>query len=272
LMPGKSFVEWLTAQGWDVWIIDWGTPEAEDRFVSFDDICDRQLGRALRAVERSTSMKPHVLGYCMGGTLVALHASVYPERFRSVVALAAPVHFPRGSGILETWTQANAFDVDALVAGFGNVPWPLMQFAFHMMRPTLGLSKSVHLVDRAWDDEFLDGFLALETWGNDNVSFPGEAYRTYIKALYRDDRFANGDMVLGGKPARLEAIRSPLLAITFEHDNIVPAVNAKALPERASSTHKEHIHLPGGHVGAVVSKAASKRLWPQITTFLERVA
>ena len=27
----------------------------------------------------------------------------------------------------------------------------------------------------------------------------------------------------------------------------------------------EHMHLPGGHVGAVVSRAASKRLWPVLS-------
>ena len=35
----------------------------------------------------------------------------------------------------------------------------------------------------------------------------------------------------------------------------------------AGSTDKEHVHLPGGHVGAVVSRSASKRLWPVIDRF-----
>ena len=38
LIPGKSFAEYLVAQGWDVWVIDWGTPGDEDRVVTFDDI------------------------------------------------------------------------------------------------------------------------------------------------------------------------------------------------------------------------------------------
>ena len=38
LMPGKSFAQSLVAAGHDVYVIDWGTPEAEDRFVSFEDI------------------------------------------------------------------------------------------------------------------------------------------------------------------------------------------------------------------------------------------
>jgi hypothetical protein len=33
---------------------------------------------------------------------------------------------------------------------------------------------------------------------------------------------------------------------------------------------KEHVHLPGGHVGAVVSRSASKRLWPLIDAFFAK--
>ena len=134
-----------------------------------------------------------------------------------------------------------------------------------MLRPTLGLSKSVHLVDRAWDDQFLDGFLALEKWGNDNVSFPGECYRRYIQELYRDNALVAGRFTLSGRPARLENIRCPTLAVTFEHDNIVPWQSAAALVDHAGATDKHRLHLPGGHVGAVVSRKASKGLWPTLS-------
>ena len=159
LLPGKSFVQWLLERGHDVYCIDWGTPADEDRYLSFDDVCDRYLGRALHKTGRA-----HVLGYCMGGTLAVLHASVHPERFASLTALAAPVRFSE-AGLLGLWTQSQQFEPESMVEGLGNVPWQLLQSSFHMLRPTLNLSKTVHMIDRACDDEFLDGFLALETWG-----------------------------------------------------------------------------------------------------------
>ena len=118
----------------------------------------------------------------------------------------------------------------------------------------------VQLIDRAWNDEFLDGFLALETWGNDNVSFPGECYVTYIEQLYRADALWNGTFRLGGRPARLEAIACPTYAVTFEHDAIVPWRSAACVLEKVGTADKHHLHLPGGHVGAVVSRAAAKGL------------
>jgi polyhydroxyalkanoate synthase len=267
LLPGKSFAEFLVREGFDVFCIDWGTPGDEDRYLSFDEICDRYVGRAIRVAARHGERgKAHVLGYCMGGTLAVVHAAAHPERLASLTALAAPVRFD-DEGLLSRWVRSPSFDVDTLVDGFGNVPWPLMQASFHMLRPTLNLWKAVKLVDRAWDDRFLDGFFATETWGNDNVSFPGECYRRYIRELYREDRLIRDEMALSGRRIHLRDITCPLLAVTFEHDNIVPHPSAAALVDRVGSADKEHLHLPGGHVGAVVSSAAKKHLWPRMTAW-----
>jgi polyhydroxyalkanoate synthase len=267
LMPGKSFAGYLVSQGHDVYILDWGTPSSEDRFLTFDDICDRYLGRAVRIAARASERdETHLLGYCMGGILTSIYTAARPEHVASLVALAAPVRF-HDEGLLSAWMRTPSFDVNAMIDGLGNVPWQLMQSAFHLLRPTLNLAKAVHLVDRAWNDEFLDGFLALETWGNDNVSFPGECYRRYATEIYQHDALARGEMTLSGRPARLSQIHCPVLAVTFEHDNIVPWKSAAALLDLVSSTDKQHIHLPGGHVGAVVSKSASRGLWPAMSRF-----
>jgi polyhydroxyalkanoate synthase len=267
LMPGKSLAEYLVAQGHDVYCIDWGTPGDEDRFLGFDEIVDRYLGRALSIASKlSGKAKVHVLGYCMGGTLAAVHAAAHPERFASFVALAAPVHFNDG-GMLSGWTRSKTFDLDALLSACGNVPWQLLQSAFGMLRPTLPLSKAVMVVDRADNDEFLDGFLALEAWGNDNVAIPGEFYRRYLEDLYRGDCLVKGTLRLSSRPAKLQSIDCPTLVVTFEHDNIVPAASAAPLVELISSRDKQRLHLPGGHVGAVVSKHAAKTLWPQLSAF-----
>ncbi len=270
LLPGKSFAQWLVGRGWDVYCIDWGTPGPEDRYLTFDDITDVALGRAIRrACKTAGTDRTHLLGYCLGGTLTSIHAAVHPEHIASMCALAAPVRFD-SPGLLEAWTRTPTFDVRAIVDATGNVPWQIMQSAFHLLRPTLNMSKAMHVIDRAEKDdfdEFLDGFIALETWGNDNVSFPGECYVRYIEELYRGDALRKGTFTLGGRPARLENIACPLQVISFEHDNIVPKEAATALVELAGSKAKEHVHLPGGHVGAVISRSAAQRLWPVIDRF-----
>ncbi len=271
LMPEKSFVEWLVARGHDVYCIDWGTPEDEDRFVTFEDIADHYIGRAVRIAARTSGASGvHLLGYCLGGTLTLIHAAVRPDLVKSLLLLAAPVGF-HDEGLLSRWTRTKSFDVEAVVAGLGNVPWQLMQSAFHLLRPTMSAAKLVGALDRAWDDEFLDGFLAVETWGNDNVSFPGACYRKYIEDLYRKDALQKGELRLANAPVRLQDVRCPLLAVTFQHDTIVPPESAALVMERVGSADKRHLHLSGGHVGAVVSKKAKSGLWPKMAEFWESV-
>ena len=267
LTPGKSLVEWLVARGHDVFLLDWGAPGPEDRYLTFDDICDHYLGRAVRIAARAGRRgQIHLLGYCMGGILTAVHTAVHPRRVASLVQLAAPVTF-HDEGLLSTWTRARSFDVNALVAAWGNVPPHLSQTAFHMLRPTLPLSKTAHLLDREWDEPSLDGFLALETWTNDNVPIPGEFYRRYIDELFRDDALIRGTFTLSGRSVHLEEIRCPVLNITFEADGIVPWRSAAALFDHISSEDKTHLHLDGGHVGAVVSSRAKRTLWPSLAEF-----
>ncbi len=267
LLPGKSLAAYLVAEGHDVFVVDWGTPGDEDRFLGFDDVAGRYLDRALRRTARIAGAdRAHVLGYCLGGTLAVVHAAVQQGRIASLALLAAPVRF-EDDGPLSAWTRSATFRPDAVVRAFGNVPWQLLQGAFHMIRPTLGLSKSVALLDRAWNDEFLDGFLALETWGHDNVSFPGACFEKYIVELYKRDALVKGELRLLGRPARLSAITCPVYVVTFAHDGIVPHESARVLLDHVTSLDKHHLHLAGGHVGAVVSRAASKGLWPALATF-----
>lgn len=267
LMPGKSFAEFLVSQGFDVYIIDWGTPTDEDRYLTFDDICDRYIGRAVRRCASLAGVeKIHILGYCLGGTLATIYAARRPEHVATLLPLATPVDFS-DDGILATWVNNPSFDIDALVDATGLVPWPLMQAAFHMLKPTLNLSKTTYLLDRAWDDAFLDGFFAIETWSNDNVSFPGECYRYYIKALYQQNALIQGQLSISGQRVQLKDITCPMLLIGFEHDHIVPMPSTAPLMDAVCSKDKTFLRLGGGHVGAVVSRKASRTLWPQITTW-----
>lgn len=267
LGSGRSLIEWLVQQGHEVFCIDWGTPTAEDRYLTWDDIAGRYIGRAVRMASRySRTGDVHLLGYCLGGTLAVSYAAAFPHGVRTLLALATPIDFAE-AGIMAQWTRTPTFDVGALLEAFGNVPWPLMQASFNMLRPTLRAAKTVALLDRAWDDEFLESFLATEHWGNDNVSFPGACYARYINDLYRGNKLMTGGFTVAGRPAELSSIRCPVLALSFADDNIVPLGSAAPLVDRVASTDKQLVVQGGGHVGAVVSRKASTRLWPVMSEF-----
>jgi polyhydroxyalkanoate synthase len=273
LGSGRSMIEWLVAQGHEVFCIDWGTPGAEDRYLTWDDFGGRYLGRAVRVASRlGGTGDVHLLGYCLGGTLATAYVAAFPDQVASLLALAAPIDFDQ-AGIMALWTRVPGFDVRALVDAFGNVPWQLMQASFKMLKPVNDASKVVGLLDRAWDDEFLESFLATERWGSDNVSFPGETYVRYITELYRGNQLVRGGFSVLGRPVDLGAITCPVLAVAFEDDHIVPIASAAPLIERVGSRDKYLMAQRGGHVGAVVSRKAADRLWPAMAKFwVERPA
>lgn len=266
LRAGASFIESLAGAGIDTFCLDWGTPEDEDRYLSWDDVLAR-LRRAVRRVMRITgAQKVGLLGYCMGGTLSSIYTALHPDDVAALVNLAGPIDFSE-SGPLGVLVDEQWFDPDA-VADAGNVNPMQMQSGFQALRPTINLGKIVTMIDRAGDPDARAAFAALETWQSDNVPFPGEAYRTYIRDLYQRNALVRGEHRALGRRVDLGAIRCPILSIVANRDTICPPPAATALTAATGSSDCEVLSAPGGHVGAVVGRRASSTLYPAATAWL----
>ncbi|MDB4958717.1 MAG: Polyhydroxyalkanoic acid synthase [Myxococcales bacterium] len=266
LRPGASLVEALVGAKLDVWCLDWGVPEAEDRYLDWEAVLAR-LGRAVRRVLRETkSERLGVLGYCMGGTLTAIYASQHPEQFAALVTLAAPIDFSRG-GMLRSMVDPQWFDPNA-VADAGNVAPAQMQAGFTALRPTLDLGKLMAMPDLATDPRAREAFLALDAWATDTIPFPGEAYRRYISELYQANQLVSGTHRVAGAAVDLAQIRCPTLVITASRDMICPPPAATALLDHIGSTDTHVIEVTGGHVGAVVGSRAVREMYPALATWL----
>lgn len=263
LREGSSLVQAMVAAGFDTWCLDWGAAEDEDRYLTWKDVLDR-LHRAVRRVCRETG-HPRIglLGYCMGATLTTIFSALHPERAAAVVNLAGPIDFSE-AGLLGKLTDAGHFDVDA-IADAGNVHPLQMQSGFVAMRPSSQFTKWLALLDRGSDPEFVKAFDALETWANDNIAFPAEAYRTYIDELYQRNLLIQGKMYVGGKHVDLGSIDCPVLVVVTERDTICPPPAATALIDAVGSDDTEVVRVPGGHVGGVVGSRAPKVTYPAIT-------
>jgi polyhydroxyalkanoate synthase len=266
LRAGASLVEALVGAGRDVWVLDWGIPEAEDRYTSWEHLLAR-LDRAVRRVLRDTGApKLALLGYCMGGTLAAIHAALQPERIAALVDLAGPIDFSAG-GQLRRMVEPRWFDADA-IADAGNVAPAQMQAGFVALRPTLDLGKLVAFPDLLGDDRAQEAYRALETWASDNIPFPGEAYRTYITDLYQNNALVAGTHHVAGRRVDLRAITAPTLVIVAERDAICPPAAATALLAHVGATRTRTLRVPGGHVGAVVGSRAAREMYPALIEWL----
>src|SRR5713226_8668661 len=138
LVPGNSLVEYLVKQGFDVYLIDWGVPGDEDASLAFEHFVLDYLARAVKQVLRTSRAQQFtLLGYCLGGTMSAMYAALFPGKpLRNLVLLTAPIDFtPDETGLYGLWTSAKYLNPDRLVEAFGNVPGELIDTANRMVKP-----------------------------------------------------------------------------------------------------------------------------------------
>lgn len=261
LREGASLASALT-EGLDVFCLDWGVPEDEDRHRSWDDVIARLERMMRRTMREAGAERLGVLGYCMGGTLSAIAAARNPDKVAALANLAGPIDFSKGGLLAELVAPAH-FDA-AAVAAAGNVSPGQMQAGFLALRPTSTLAKWVGWTDRKDDPAFREGFTSLETWASDNIPFPAAAYVTYIRELYQENRLVRGEHAVLGRRVRLEDVTCPVLSIVADKDTICPPDAAIALCDRSGSKDTKVLRVPGGHVGAVVGGKASSVLYPAI--------
>ncbi len=268
LYPGRSFIQHLLGQGLAVYAVDWGTPGDEDRGIPFDYYIEGYLDRMVRKVmELSGATQISLFGYCMGGTLAAIYAALHPERVKNLVLLTTPIDFAE-AGYLGQVVRDEHFPLDAVVDAYGNVPPWFMQAGFKLLNPIGDVVKYYNFIKHMHNDLFLENFFAMETWVNDNVPFPGAAYRKYIEDLYQENLLYRGLFEIDGKRVDLKKITANHLSIAASEDNICPPQSATCIKELISSQDNEAVVLPGGHVGVLIGGRALKTTWPRITDWL----
>jgi polyhydroxyalkanoate synthase subunit PhaC len=254
LLEGHSVVAALTAAGHDVFLLDWGAPGPEASERTLGDLVDGTVGRALSVAHRRAGQPLHAVGYCVGGTVLAMHLARRPQApVRSMALVAAPIDF-KAAGRLSTWANPQHFPLDEAVDGFGNFPARLMRSSFVWLAP-MGRAKSLRaLWERHDQDGFRELWSAIEAWNADPVDFPGEAYRTYVRGCYFDNALIEGGLCLDGTPVDLRQGRLPALAIAASRDHIAPAPSVHALASVWGGSVQEQT-LAGGHVSISLRSA-----------------
>jgi polyhydroxyalkanoate synthase len=268
LMPGNSLVEYLVRRGIDVYLLDWGTPGREDRFVTFDQYLTGYLRRVVQQVRTRTGQERiSLLGYSLGGTFAAIFSALYGQYVRNLVSVAAPINF-HDAGVLSLWTRPPRFNVDLVVDTLGTMPPALMQASFRMLKPTALILQQMALAERCGNLEAVQDYLVMQTWIADTTPWLGEAYRTYIKECYQANHLVQGKLVVGGQRVDLHDIHSALLTITAAKDQICPPQSAAVLNDIAASADKQVLESTGGHVGIIVGRSAAQQIWPQLGDWL----
>lgn len=269
LTEGNSFFAYMLQQGYDVYLLDWGEPGWEDRDIPFTDYVGEHIPKAADRMLRVNGADEYtIFGYCMGGTMAGIHAAMNADRVRNLVTLTAPFDFSK-AGLHGLWCDAKHFDAGRISQAFGNVPGDIIDQGNKMLKPVTNyVGSQVVMWDRLLSGRDMGSFLAMNKWVNDGTDFPGAAFKQWIGDFYQENKLIRGDLVVRGEKVDLGNIKASLLNIAGDKDHIAPPEMVEPLNEVVSSTDKQYLLMPAGHVGLLVGSGAKKALWPKIDEWL----
>jgi polyhydroxyalkanoate synthase subunit PhaC len=270
LLPHKSVVSHFLRAGFEIYLVDWGAPSHADRNNTLDDYINGYLHRIVNFVRRRTgSRQVNVLGYCMGGTMSAIYTAMHPKRVKNLMLMAAGIDFSAREHLIGLWADERNFDADAFVDAFGNCPATFLQSMFLMLKPVGNLiEKPLRLYERIDDEPFVDEYLTMETWLNDNIPLPGEVFRQFVKDLYQRNQLVQGQLMMGGRRVDLKKIICPVLNLMATQDDLVPPSQSRPLNDLVGSSDRTLMEIQAGHIGLAVGSKAQKELWPKAREWL----
>jgi polyhydroxyalkanoate synthase len=270
LTKGSSLVEYLVNRGFDVYLVDWGTPGYEDKHMKLDDYIVDYLPRAVsKVLAKSGAKEISILGYCMGGTITSIFASLYKELpIKNLIFMTTPFDFA-DTGLYGEMLNEKYFDVDKVVDVLGLIPPEMIDFGNKLVKPMSNFyGPYISLVDRSDNDKFLKSWKLLQKWLNDGIPFPGEAYRQWIRDFYQQNKLVNGELVVRGQKVDLSNITANILNLSGQSDVIAQPHMVEALMDAVSSKDKTYIDLPVGHTSIVYGSKANKITYPTIGDWL----
>lgn len=266
LLPGRSVVEQLVAEGYEVYLLDWGEPSALDYYAGLDTYINLYLRTVVRQVCRMEKVKQlHLLGYCMGGTLAACYTALHPRRVKTLTLLATPLRF-RSEHLLYRWaSNPELCRPEQLVEAWRCAPaWSFEGYSLLTLDRKPHVLK--HLYDNLEDEVFVDSYKAMERWVTDNIPMAARVYAEFIRGCFLEDRLLQDALEVGDRNVVLSGIECPVLIISGTSDHLVPTETTGC--DEGIFKDQHHIAFPSGHVGLSVSRKAHRKLWPEVRSWL----
>lgn len=267
-VENKSAVKNLLDQGFDVYMIDWGTLANSRQKLTIDDCVNGYIDRCVDIV-RNTSNQDRIslLGYCMGGTFSSIYTTLHKEKVKNLLTLAPPIDCSKDTTIFAS--IARFLDVDMIVDTLGNIPPSLQYLFFMMLKPFKHyMQRYSDVAKRINDKNLIDNFMILEKWLWDTPPIPGEVFRQWVKDIYQKNLLIENRLIIGKNVIDLNNIDIPLLNILAESDHLVSPQSSKALNNAVSSKDKTLMIFPTGHIGLCASTYSQKEVWPRVGQWL----
>jgi len=260
LTPEKSFIKWCVDQGITVFCISWVNPDAHLAKKGFEDyIRDGPLA-ALDAIKLATGEdKVHSIGYCVGGTLLAitlaLMAARHDERIVSATLFAAQVDFTH-AGDLKVFVDEQQIEaLEQKMAERGYLEGKTMANVFNMLRSN----------DLIWPyviNNYMKGKAPfpfdLLYWNSDPTRMPAANHSFYVRNCYLENNLTKGRMTIDNTPIDLKNVKIPIYNLATKEDHIAPAKSV-ALGCKYFGGPVRFVLAGSGHIAGVVNPPDKKK-------------
>ena len=273
LRPGNSFVEFLLEEGFDVFLLDWGVPGDEDADMGLDNyVCD-ELPWAMRETLRASGQDElSLLGWCIGGTLVAMHAALEPERPGAQPRAADDAGRHLRLAVRATGSGATPSTPSSSPRCCRRCRAPAIDWANKMMKPVTNFWTTYRTL---WQN-VLEGEAKPRGLPVDGASGWPTTRRSRAAptasgspGCTRRTGSCSGALRLRGRRVDLRQIDQNLLVVTAGADHIAPRAGTLPLLDLVASEDVTHLDRPGGHIGLMAGSKAREEIWPDIAEWLE---
>ncbi len=260
LNPKKSFVRWAVEQGLTVFVVSWINPDIRQSEKSFSDYMRDGFIAALDAVrEASGAEKANVIGYCVGGTLVAASlgylAAKRDERVSAATFFASQVDFEK-AGDLKVYVDEEQVEwIESRMSEKGYLSGRRMADAFNLLRSN----------DLIWSyvvNNYMLGKDAMPFdllyWNADSTRMPAGVHSFYLRDCYLHNRLSQGRMVLDNVRIDLKKATLPIYNLATREDHIAPAASAYRIGQSFGGDSR-FVLAASGHIAGVVNPPEAQK-------------
>jgi polyhydroxyalkanoate synthase subunit PhaC len=255
LSPHNSLVKYLVDHGHTVFMISWKNPDADDRDLGMEDYLRLGIMEALQAVSATVpQQKVHAVGYCIGGTLLAIAAAAMArdrdERLGTVTLFAAQTDFTEAGELMLFINDSQLTFLEDVVWEQGYLDTKQMAGAFRLLRSNdLIWSRMLKHYLMGERDTLID----LMAWNADATRLPHRMHAEYLRRLFLNNDLMEGRYRVGDRPIALTDIRVPIFAVGMTLDHVAPWRSTYKI-HRLTDTDVTYALTSGGHNAGIVSE------------------
>ena len=261
LSPRNSLVKFLVERGHTVFMMSWKNPTAADRNLTMDDYLQLGLRAALDAVATIVpGQRVHTVGYCIGGTLLAIGAAALAragdQRIASITLLAAQTDFsePGELSVFISPNQLAALEVQ--MQRDGVLRSENMGAAFALLRANdLVWAPAINQYVRGQRGSIND----LMAWNADGTRMPCRMHSEYLTRLYLHNDLSAGRYTAEGAPVDLKQLTVPMFVVGTETDHVAPWQSVFKTRALTRSEDYTFVLTSGGHNAGIVSGAINPK-------------